>query len=114
MASASVRPAADRNLRRDDLFCGLAGGAAGPDPPAGAACAADLDAGDPPLAKAAARGNGERCAAVDRAIRRLLLDAVLPDALGKRRAGKGAIAPCPPSKPCSQWWARFACPPYSS
>src|SRR5262249_15884803 len=64
---------------------GLAGGAACLDPAAGADRAAD-DAGNPPLAKAAARGNGERRPAVDRGLRRLLLDAVLPDALA--RAGK--------------------------
>jgi len=27
-----------------------------------------------------------------------------------RRVGKGATAPCPPSTPCSRWWARFALP----
>src|SRR6185437_3885155 len=24
-----------------------------------------------------------------------------------RRVGKGAFAPCPPSRPSKQWWARF-------
>src|SRR5262249_59917007 len=55
-------------------------------PAAGADRAADPDEGDPPLAKTAARGNRKRGPAVDRGVRRLLLDAVLPDALA--RAGE--------------------------
>src|SRR5205814_8666929 len=81
MARASVRSAAGRDLRGDDLFSGLDSIAAGLTFPVVAGRAADPDAGSPPLATAASGGDGERCPAVDRPIKRLLLDVVLSDAV---------------------------------